>query len=85
MSRRELNSLIREGVVTTASRLQSGESTQVQRDMDEDQTVDSMQEIVSDLQELVMAEKELETVRADYKQQLRPDKINYLFLGQLFL
>ena len=81
--------MIREGVVTTASRLQSGESTQVQRDMDEDQTVDSMQEIVSDLQELqqklVMAEEELETVRADYKQQLRPDKINYLFLGQLFL
>ena len=66
MSRRELNSLIREGVVRTASRLRSGESTQVQRDMDEDQTVDGMQETVSDSQELqqklVMAGEELETV-----------------------
>ena len=74
MSRRELNSLIREGAVTTASRLRSGESAQVQRDMDEDQTVDGMQETVSDSQELqqklVMAGEELETVRADYEQQL---------------
>ena len=74
MSRRELSSLIREGAVTTASRLRSGESAQVQRDMDEDQTVDGMQETVSDSQELqqklVMAGEELETVRADYEQQL---------------
>ena len=74
MSRRELNSLIREGAVTTASRLRSGESAQVQRDMNEDQTVDGMQETVSDSQELqqklVMAGEELETVRADYEQQL---------------
>ena len=74
MSRRKLNSFIREGAVTTASRLRSGESAQVQRDMDEDQTVDGMQETVSDSQELqqklVMAGEELETVRADYEQQL---------------
>ena len=75
MSRRELNSLIRKGVVTTTSRLRSGESTQVQRDMDEDQTVDGMQETVSDSQELqqklVMVGEELETMRADYEQQLK--------------
>ena len=74
MSRRELNSLIREGVVTTASRLRNGEGTQVQREMDEDQTVDGIQETVSDSQELqqklVMAGEELESVRADYEQQL---------------
>ena len=70
MSKRELNSLIREGKVVTASRLQSGERTQVQQDtviMMDDATVDP-QELQ---QKLTAAAEELQSVRADYERQLK--------------
>ena len=75
MSKRELTNLIREGTMTTASRLRSGagESSQVQ-DMEDDTSVEGAgdsREVQELQQKLTMAEEKLESVRTDLTKQLQ--------------